>query len=87
MIDKAAIINSIASKAGEIFSAEKSKTAEDIEHNIKAMVSSTMTRFELVTQDEFDAQMAVLMHTRERLEALEKKVAELEQSLTANKKR
>ena len=81
MIDKAAIINNIASRAGQILSAEKSKTAEDIEHNIKALVSSTMTRFELVSQDEFDAQMAVLRHTRERLEALEKKVAELESAL------
>lgn len=81
MIDKTAIINSIASKAGQILSAEKSKTAEDIEHNIKAMVSSTMNRFELVSQDEFDAQMAVLRHTRERLEQLEKKVAELEEAL------
>ena len=82
MIDKAAIINNIASRAGQILSAEKSKTAEDIEHNIKALVSSTMPRFELVSQDEFDAQMAVLRHTRERLEALEKKVAELESALT-----
>ena len=81
MIDKAAIINNIASRAGQILSAEKSKTAEDIEHNIKALVSSAMTRFELVSQDEFDAQMAVLRHTRERLEALEKKVAELESAL------
>lgn len=81
MINKAAIINNIASKAGQILSSEKSKTAEDIEHNIKAIVSSTMTRFELVSQDEFDAQMAVLRHTRERLEALEKKVAELESTL------
>ncbi|MCW7555893.1 accessory factor UbiK family protein [Endozoicomonas gorgoniicola] len=81
MIDKAAIINNIASRAGQILSTEKSKTAEDIEHNIKALVSSTMTRFELVSQDEFDAQMAVLRHTRERLEALEKKVAELETAL------
>ena len=82
MIDKTAIINSIASKAGQILSAEKSKTADDIEHNIKALVSSTMTRFELVSQDEFDAQMAVLRHTRERLEQLEKKVSELEDALT-----
>ena len=81
MIDKSAFIQNIASKAGQILSAEKSKTAEEIEHNIKALVSNAMTRFELVTQDEFDAQMAVLRHTRERLEALEKKVAELEENL------
>ena len=83
MIDKNAIINTIASKAGQIISAEKSKTAADIEHNVKALVSSIMTRFELVSQDEFDARVAVLQHTRERLEALEKKVAKLEAEVAA----
>lgn len=84
MIDKNAIINTIASKAGQIISAEKSKTAADIEHNVKALVSGAISRFELVTQDGFDAQVAVLQHTRERLEALEKKVIELEaEQLTA----
>ena len=85
MIDKNALINSIASKAGKIISAEKSRTAADIEHNIKALVGSTMNKFELVSQEEFDAQVAVLRHTRERLEALEKKVAELESALAAAK--
>ena len=84
MIDKNALINSIASKAGKIISAEKSKTAADIEHNIKALVSSTLSKFELVSQDEFDAKVAVLQHTRERLEALEQKVAELEATLSEN---
>ena len=84
MIDKAALINNIAGKAGQILGGEKSKTREDVEHNIKALVGSAISRFELVTRDEFDAQVAVLRHTRERLEALEKKVAELESSQPSN---
>ena len=78
MIDKAALINSIADKAGQVLGSDKSKTREDVEHNVKALVGSALSRFELVTRDEFDAQVAVLKHTRERLEALEKKVAEME---------
>ncbi|MRI32928.1 hypothetical protein EOPP23_08015 [Endozoicomonas sp. OPT23] len=78
MIDKAAIINNIAGKAGEILGGEKSKTREDIEHNMRALVGSALSKFDLVSRDEFDTQVAVLRHTRERLEALEKKVAELE---------
>jgi len=54
--------------------------AHNIEENIRALLSSTFTRFNLVTRDEFDAQSAVLAHTRARLEALEKQVAKLEQN-------
>ncbi len=75
MIDKVALINSIATKAGELFNGDKSQTREDIEQNIKALVSSALAKLELVSRDEFDTQVAVLRHTRERLEALEKEVA------------
>jgi BMFP domain-containing protein YqiC len=37
-----------------------------------------MSRLELVTREEFDAQQAVLEKTREKVEALEQRVAELE---------
>lgn len=77
MIDKAALINNIAAKAGELFNSDKSQTREDIEKNIKALVGSALSKLELVTRDEFDTQVAVLRHTRERLEALEKEVEAL----------
>ncbi len=53
--------------------------AHNIEENIHALLSSIITRLNLVTRDEFDAQSAVLAHTRARFEALEKQVAKLEQ--------
>ncbi|WP_419534597.1 accessory factor UbiK family protein [Endozoicomonas sp.] len=77
MIDKAALINNIAAKAGELFNSDKSQTREDIEKNIKALVGSALSKLELITRDEFDTQVAVLRHTRERLEALEKEVEAL----------
>lgn len=46
---------------------------------LKAAVQSALTRLDLVTREEFDAQAAVLQRTRLRLEELEKRVAELEQ--------
>ena len=79
MIDKNALINNIAAKASELFNGDKSQTREDIEKNIKALVSSALAKLDLVTRDEFDAQVAVLQHTRERLEALEKEIAALRQ--------
>ncbi|MFW5825869.1 MAG: accessory factor UbiK family protein [Marinobacter sp.] len=51
---------------------------EDMENHARATVMSVISKLELVTREEFDAQQAVLLHTREKLEQLEKRVAELE---------
>ena len=53
--------------------------AADIEKNMRALLSSTFARLNLVTRNEFDAQSAMLAHTRAKLEELKKQVAELEQ--------
>lgn len=53
---------------------------EDAENHARAAVMSVISKLELVTREEFDAQQAVLLRTRERLEQLEKRVAELEQT-------
>ena len=53
--------------------------AADVEKNMRALLSSTFARLNLVTRDEFDAQSAMLARTRAKLEELKKQVAELEQ--------
>jgi BMFP domain-containing protein YqiC len=50
----------------------------DIEQNFKAVLQSGLAKLELVTREEFDVQAAVLRRSRERLEALERRIAELE---------
>lgn len=52
--------------------------AKDIEKNVKAFLSSTFSRLDLVTREEFEVQREVLARTRERLEQLEARVATLE---------
>ena len=54
---------------------------EDIEPQARATVMAILSRLELVTREEFDAQQAVLLKTREKVEALEARVAELERRL------
>lgn len=54
---------------------------EDLRNNLHAAVSAALTRMELVSREEFDVQAEVLARTREKLTALENKVAELEQTL------
>lgn len=50
----------------------------DVEKNVRSAMSATFAKLDLVTREEFDVQTQVLHRTREKLEALEKRVAELE---------
>jgi BMFP domain-containing protein YqiC len=51
---------------------------QDLESNFRAVLRASLTKLDLVSRDEFDAQMRVLERTRARLEELEKKVAAME---------
>lgn len=51
---------------------------QDLENNFRAVLRSGLTKLDLVSRDEFDAQMRVLARTRARLEELEKRVAAME---------
>lgn len=58
---------------------EQLKNAQqDMESNVRGILESGLQKMNLVTREEFEIQTAVLQRTREKLEALEKRVAELE---------
>lgn len=52
--------------------------AADLEKNARALLSGFFSRLDLVTREEFEVQRELLARTREKLNLLEKKVAELE---------
>jgi BMFP domain-containing protein YqiC len=52
--------------------------AKDVEKNMRAMLAGFFDKLELVTREEFDIQAKLLARTREKLDALEARVAELE---------
>lgn len=54
--------------------------AADIEKNLRAVLQGVFAKLDLVTREEFDVQQAVLLRTREKLEALEATVAKIEQA-------
>lgn len=64
--------------AARIGKALENSPIKDIEKNVKAMLQSGLTRLDLVTRQEFDIQAEVLRKTREKVERLEARVAELE---------
>jgi BMFP domain-containing protein YqiC len=51
---------------------------QDLESNFRAVLRANLARLDLVARDEFIAQSRVLERTRARLEALERRIAELE---------
>jgi ubiquinone biosynthesis accessory factor UbiK len=53
----------------------------DINRNLRAGVEAGLARLDLVTREEFDVQTAVLRRTREKLAALEARVAQLERQM------
>ncbi|MDA4724218.1 accessory factor UbiK family protein [Enterobacter hormaechei] len=53
---------------------------EDMHANIKDILAQGLRRLDLVTREEFDVQSQVLARTREKLESLEKRIADLEVS-------
>ena len=52
---------------------------EDLEQNFRAVLRTSLNKLDLVTREEFEVQEAVLARTREKLEALEARVTEMEQ--------
>ena len=51
---------------------------DELETNFRAVLRERLSKLDLVTRDEFEAQTRVLERTRARLEALEAKLAALE---------
>jgi BMFP domain-containing protein YqiC len=54
---------------------------DELQQNFKSALQSGLTRLDLVTREEFEVQRAVLLRTREKLEELQRTVAELEAQL------
>ena len=50
----------------------------DLEKNFRSVLQSGLGKLDLVTREEFEVQEAVLARTREKLEALEARLKELE---------
>jgi hypothetical protein len=64
--------------AARIGKAVESGPVKDIEKNVRAVLQSGLARLDLVSREEFETQARVLAKTREKLERLEVRVAELE---------
>ena len=55
----------------------------DIEQNMKSTLQAGLSKLDLVTREEFEVQRAVLLRTREKIDALERTVQILEARLAS----
>jgi BMFP domain-containing protein YqiC len=69
------LFEQLQAKVSEVLSRSP---AQDVERNLKAMLTAFFARLDLVTREEFDVQRQVLLRTREKLERLEAQLAEIE---------
>lgn len=72
--------NSLKSQLDQVMSGAQSLNSEAQMH-LRLAVSNLFKKLDVVSREEFDAQTAVLSRSREKIEHLEKQLAELEKSL------
>ncbi len=77
-------LDKLARQLTEAVPANVKALGEDVERNFKSLLQSGIERMDLVSREEFDLQTAVLERTREKLEKLEARLAELEESLDSD---
>ena len=73
-----AVLDSLQEKMPSGIASGMQDLQSDFEHNLRAAIEANLKKLNLVTREEFDIQQQVLLRTREKLELLEAKVAELE---------
>ena len=72
------IIDDLARRLADSMPDSLRALQKDMDQNFKAILQSGLARFDLVTREEFDVQAAVLRRTREKLEKLEQRLAQIE---------
>jgi BMFP domain-containing protein YqiC len=73
-------VENIASKLAEAVPESLRSVRDDLEQNFRAVLRASLAKLDLVTREEFEVQEAVLARTREKLEALEARLKELEKN-------
>ena len=73
-----ASIDRLVASLMDALPAELGSLKADAEANFRAALHGGLRKMDLVTREEFDVQRAVLERTRQKLEALESRIKEIE---------
>ena len=74
-------IDDLARRLSQLVPPGLRDSQEELQQTFKSALQAGLSKLDLVTREEFDVQQAVLLRTREKLEALERTVATLEAQL------
>jgi BMFP domain-containing protein YqiC len=76
-------IDDLARRLSNLVPPGMRESREELQQNFKSILQAGLGKLDLVTREEFDVQRAVLLRTREKLEALQQAVTHLEAQLQA----
>jgi len=77
-------IDALARRLSELVPPGLRESREELQATFKSALQASLAKLDLVTREEFEVQRAVLLRTREKLEALEQAVAALEKRPTGD---
>ena len=75
------IVNQFIQQFNDAFAPGAKALGEEAQMQIRSALTAALQKMNLVTREEFDTQQAVLARSREKLDALEAQVTELEKKL------
>ena len=84
MVSPHELVGGVRGRGSQVLPDATRSAQEEMSGNLKLAISGILNKLDLVSRDEFDAQQAVLIRTREKLEQLEKDFAELEKRIASN---
>jgi hypothetical protein len=74
-------INRLSEKINELLPPGLQQVKSDFDARLKSLLQQQLANYEMVSREEFDIQERVLLRTREKLEIIEARLKELEQTL------
>lgn len=80
MIDNQTI-NQLSDKINALLPPGLQQVKSDFDARLKSLLQQQLANYEMVSREEFDIQARVLQRTREKLELIESRLKELEQTL------
>ena len=74
-------INRLSEKINELLPPGLQQVKSDFDARLKSLLQEQLAHYEMVSREEFDIQARVLQRTRGKLEIIEARLKELEQTL------
>ena len=75
------IVSQLIQQFNQAFAPGAQALGDEMQLQVRSALTSALQKMDLVTREEFDTQQAVLTRSREKLDALEQQIAELEETI------